>query len=402
MTFFFLLLIPAFVVYLMSPEERRRFLLRVQDRLEAAVEAERQRRAQPDPFRDALRARTRWPIVTPALVAVNVLVFVCMLFGAGALGDQATLLSWGASFGPRTTNGEWWRLVTATFIHPGMLALLVNVAALLQTGLITERLAGPVAFGTVYMSAGLVASVVSLSGHPMWVFYGASGAIFGVYGLLLASTMWSMWQRSEITMPLATAKRLLPAAAIFILYNSVTDSVDGAAEVAGLAMGCMSGLVLTRGLGEQKPPVGRIAFAVAATIAIAVVTAVPMRGIADVRPELARVVAVESRTAKAYGAAVDRFKIGRLTAEALAKMIERTIIPELQATNARLETIEGVPPEHQPAVAAAKEYLRLRDESWHLRAQALHKGSMVTLQGADRVERSSLEAFKKIKPADLK
>jgi hypothetical protein len=146
--------------------------------------------------------------------------------------------------------------------------------------------------------------------------------------------------------------------------------------------------------------VPRIAFAVAATIAIALVTAVPMRGISDVRPELARVVDVEGRTASAYGAAVDRFKIGRLTADALAKLIERTIIPELQATHARLETINGVPPEHQPLVAAAKEYLRLRDESWHLRAEALHKGSMVTLKGADKVERSSLEAFKKIKPPE--
>jgi hypothetical protein len=125
-----------------------------------------------------------------------------------------------------------------------------------------------------------------------------------------------------------------------------------------------------------------------------------MRGISDVRPELARVVASEDRTAIAYGSAVDRFKLGRITAEALARLIERTIIPELQATHARLEAIDGVPPEHQPLVAAAREYLRLRDESWHLRAEALHKRSMAALQGADKAERASLQAFKRITPAD--
>jgi membrane associated rhomboid family serine protease len=402
MRFFLLLVVPGLILYFMSPEERKRLLLRLQDFLEYTVERARQRRAEPDPFRDALRARTRRALVTPAIVALNGTIFVCMLFGAGAFSDPATLLGWGASFGPRTTNGEWWRLLTATCVHSGMIALLVNAAGLIQAGLITERLAGPVAMVTVYISAGLAASLVNLSNHPMAVSFGASGAVFGVYGLLLATSMWSRFDRSDVTIPLATAKSLVPAAAIFILYHTMSDGLDGAAEVAGFATGCIWGLVMTRGVGERKPTVGRIAFTLAATAAIAVVMAVPMRGISDVRPELARVVAVEGRTAKVYGAAVDRFKIGRTTAEALAKLIERTIIPELQATNARLETINGIPPEHQPLVAAAKEYLRLRDESWHLRAEALHKGSMVILQGADKVERSSLEAFTRIKTADLK
>jgi membrane associated rhomboid family serine protease len=174
MRFFLLLVVPGVILYFMSPEERKRLLLRLQDFLEYTVERARQRRAEPDPYRDALRARTRWAIITPAIVAVNVTIFICMLFGAGALSDQATLLGWGASFGPRTTNGEWWRLLTATFVHSGMIALLVNVAGLAQAGLVTERLAGPVAFVTVYISAGLTASLVNLSSHPMSVSFGAS------------------------------------------------------------------------------------------------------------------------------------------------------------------------------------------------------------------------------------
>ena len=105
--------------------------------------------------------------------------------------DEAeTLVSWGASFGPRTTNGEWWRLVASMFVHTGSFQLLVNCAALVQLGLILERLVGHVTFAAVYLAAACLRASCSLSDYPMGISSGASGAIFGLYGLLLASTAW--------------------------------------------------------------------------------------------------------------------------------------------------------------------------------------------------------------------
>ena len=95
-----------------------------------------------------------------------------------------------------------------------------------------------------------------------------------------------------------------------------------------------------------------------------------------------------------------QFKLGTLSAEALAQTIERKITPELAAAQARLKTLGRVPPEHQPLLASAEEYLRLRDESWRLRAAALHKSSMSALRKAEGAERASLEAFEKIKPVE--
>ena len=99
----------------------------------------------------------------PVLLALNVLVFLAMGWGGD---DAETLVSWGANFGPRTTNGEWWRLVASMFVHTGTLQLLVNGAALVQLGLILERLVGHVTFAAVYLAAGLLASIVSLSDFP--------------------------------------------------------------------------------------------------------------------------------------------------------------------------------------------------------------------------------------------
>ena len=81
----------------------------------------------------------------------------------------------------------------------------------------------------------------------------------------------------------------------------------------------------------------------------------PLRNIADVRPEITRVVATEERTATTYQAAFDAFRKGRISAEALAPLAERKILPELQAADARLTALKNVPPEHRPLVTDALE-----------------------------------------------
>ena len=134
MTLLALTVLAAFAIYIMKPEERKRALLRVIDVVRRAGGAAARRAAsrRADPFEEALKARTQWPLIVPAVVTYNAVVFVCMLFGSGAFADPDTLVAWGGNFGPRTTNGEWWRLVTSMFVHSGWLDLLVSLAALAQ------------------------------------------------------------------------------------------------------------------------------------------------------------------------------------------------------------------------------------------------------------------------------
>src|SRR5262245_40807287 len=115
------LIVVSVVLYVMKPDERKRFLQEVVPAVRRAFEETARQRRALEPFRAARRARTSWVMVTPAVVALNVTLFVFMLFGTGALGDPATLIAWGGNFGPRTTNGEWWRLATTMFVHAGML-----------------------------------------------------------------------------------------------------------------------------------------------------------------------------------------------------------------------------------------------------------------------------------------
>ena len=115
-------------------------------------------------------------------------------------------------------------------------------------------------------------------------------------------------------------------------------------------------------------------------------------------PEIEGIVAVEERTSKTYRTAADQFTAGRISAEALAEVID-AILPELQAGRGRLELLDRLPREQQPLVAAAKEYLQLRDESWSIRAEALRRHSMPTLRLADEKKVASLEALRRIRGA---
>jgi membrane associated rhomboid family serine protease len=407
-TLFFLSVVVGFVFYLMRPEERARALrvgmaairsalIAIGYAKDAAIEDLR----RPDPFRDALRARTSWAVITPALVVLNVAIYTRMIFEEGPISEPQTLIAWGGNFGPSTTNGEWFRLVTALFVHAGLLQLLVDTVALVQIGLLLERLIGPFAFTSVYLGTGVLVNLVNLSQHPVTVTVGFSGAVFGVYGLFLAQALWGLLHRSPVTIPLRALKRLAVPVLVFVLYNMATNGL-GSPAIVGLATGCVSGLMVVKGVNERKPTLRQVTIAAAAILLVTVVSAVFLRGMTDARPEIVRLVAVEERIATLYQKAVGQFRNGRMSANELARLIDQTIMPELQAVRARLTALDRVPREQQTLVARAQEYLRLRDESWRLRSEGLHKSTLPTLTKAERPERAALEVLEKIRPPDQK
>jgi rhomboid protease GluP len=401
MTLLLVLVLVGFGCYVMEPEERRRILGSVLGVFGVARRLATRRGSTRGPFEEALAARTRWPVVTPAIAVLNLIVFVQLLTGSGALSDPATLIAAGGNFGPHTANGEWGRLVTSLFVHAGPLHLLVNTFALVQLGLVLERLLGHAAFAVVYLGAGTFASVVSLHAAPVEVSVGASGAVSGLYGLLLATWMWGLLRRSALTIPTGAVKALGPTAVVFFLYSALDGSVQSTAEWLALAVGFTAGAVLATNVATAKPRPRPIAATAVTALLISVASAVPLRGIANVKPEVERLVAVEERISSTYGKAVEQFKLGAMTARQLAQLIDRTIRPELEAAKARFAALTGVPAQQQPLVASAQEYLRLRDESWRIRSEALHKANMTALRAADRSERASLEALERTRQVTL-
>jgi rhomboid protease GluP len=380
------LLLAAVVVYLVPRDERIRLMRVAVALLRDAKAAATRPHAASDRFYAALRTRHSHALVTVTIVAINVAVFICAATGTGRLADSQTLMAWGASVGPRTTNGEWWRLTTSTFVHAGLFHLLINMAALAQIGVILERLVGRALFAAVYVSAGLFGTLAALAAYPLDLTVGASASICGVLGLLLVASTFLHRDRSEIRLPLIVLQRLAPVTGVFIFWNLFTGDMPFRAEASGFIVGVVAGLVLTPRVGRAHPPQRRIAASAALAVPLAIAFAIPVRGIADVRPEVGGLVSLEQRTAAAYDTAVERFRKGRMSGEAVAQMIAGAIVPALQAADAHLSSVRHVPAIHAPLVADARDYLRLRTESWQLRAEGLRTIGRVPDAGVSQAD----------------
>ena len=95
--------------------------------------------------------------VTLGLIAVNAALLVATLAikADGRILIANAQIAWGSNFGPYTTDGDWWRLLTALFVHFGFLHLLFNMAALGAFGPLVERLYGSTNYLLIYLLAGV-------------------------------------------------------------------------------------------------------------------------------------------------------------------------------------------------------------------------------------------------------
>ena len=348
-----------------------------------------------DEFSVALRARTRWTLITPAIIAGFVAVHVLMRWNATGDFDDQLLLEWGASVGPLTTNAEWSRLASAMFVHRGWMHLIADTAGLLMAGALIERVVGRAAFTLIFAASGLLAGLWSLAAYPISVNSGAAGAVFGVYGLLAATTVWGFAQRSPLTIPVAALRRIWPGALVFVIYHVATEGFVSQSMRAGLLVGLFGGLILVARVSVAKPPMGRVYATTVATFAVLIAFAVPLRGIADVPAEVARVIDVEARTAALYDAKTDRVRKGLISADELATIAE-AIGAEVHTTRVTLAAIRNIPVDHRELLKETSEYLRLREESWRLRVEGLRKGRMPTLQDATVRDRESMRAYERV------
>jgi len=398
MGYVFLLAI-ALVIVMRSTTaaERRKYLLKVLKSADKVLFRVQIWWREIEPFRETLRARTRIAPVTPLIVVANLAVVAGMIFHPQLMNDPDPMISWGANFGPRTANGEWWRLITTLFVHVSVLDLMVCLLAFVPLGLILERIVGPAAFAAVYLTAGLFSSLFMLSAFPVAVSAGAAGAVAGVYAFMLAVLLWGISQRPRLVLPLITIKLLAICGGLFVAYSWLTGAA--AVVVVGFASGLFAGLTVSRGVNTRRTPAIRMAATVATMACVAIVTAVPLKGITDARREIEIVLETETQTAQAFKAALQDFTDGRMTDKALAVVIDRVILPELDYVSGRLAKVDRnmVPREQAPMITAAEEYLTLRNESWTLRANALRSGKMSILWIADKKEALSLEALRRVK-----
>ncbi|QLQ04018.1 MAG: rhomboid family intramembrane serine protease [Thiobacillus sp.] len=202
--------------------------------------------AEEQEFQERLKAFAPIPWLTYLLVAVNVTVWIfTFLNGAGFNNSPPDkLIGWGGNAASEVQKGEWWRLLTAMFLHSGFNHLLMNMIGLVSIGITVERIYGHRLFTLIYFGSGLIGSALSLNyGAQHVVSVGASGAIFGIAGAMMVG----MHQHKD-KLPKTIGKQSIGGIAIFIAFNLLNgfakQGIDNAAHVGGLIGGCLLAYLL--------------------------------------------------------------------------------------------------------------------------------------------------------------
>ena len=186
-------------------------------------------------------------IFTGILVAINVLVFIVLSFG-GRTEDVVYMVEKGALYAPYVEEyGEYYRFLTSMFMHFGISHLMNNMLMLCVMGKHVEPILGKVRFLIIYFASGFCGSLLSYYGEIMReenvVSAGASGAIFGITGALLALTILYRGRVGTVT-----RQGVLLIIGINLYIGFTGEGIDNLAHIGGL----LCGLILTL-LVANKP-----------------------------------------------------------------------------------------------------------------------------------------------------
>jgi rhomboid protease gluP len=182
------------------------------------------------------------PIVTYVLIALNIIVFF-VVEALGSTEDLSDMLLFGASYTPLILGkAQYWRLVSSIFLHFGIMHLSNNMVGLYVIGDQVERAIGSFKFIIIYIIAGVGANIISmflrLKEEPV-VSAGASGAIFGLAGSMLAIALKNRNKNSDISIA-----RIVLMIGLMIYYGFTSSGVDNIAHISGAVIGFLCASVL--------------------------------------------------------------------------------------------------------------------------------------------------------------
>jgi rhomboid protease GluP len=183
-----------------------------------------------------IAAARRTP-VTMILVGANIAVFVLMALSGVSLSEPRLdqLIKWGADFGPLSLSTQPWRVLTSNYVHIGIVHIFFNMWCLWNLGALAERVFDPWTYLLVYTASGITGSLASLWWHPLVVGAGASGAIFGLAGALIAALYLG-----KLPIPKESVRGTMKSLLMFAAYNlffGLAGGIDNAAHLGGLVGG---------------------------------------------------------------------------------------------------------------------------------------------------------------------
>jgi rhomboid protease GluP len=242
------------------------------------------------------------PWVTRVLVGLNVLVFVAMIATGGSTAGFTNyfVLKWGANYGPLSLGRQPWRMLASNYVHGNLLHIALNMWCLWNLGTLAEFIFGRWTLLWVYTFCGLAGSLASLWWHPNVIGVGASGAIFGLAGAMIAAIYLGKLPYPRQAFG-GVLRSLLAFAGYNLLFGAAISVVDNSAHIGGLLMGLLLGTVIGQylhGSPDSRRSMEWLTFAGAAILLIVLTGYVKKTSARQLEPELSRAIIFERATAR--------------------------------------------------------------------------------------------------------
>jgi membrane associated rhomboid family serine protease/Flp pilus assembly protein TadD len=197
--------------------------------------------------------------LTHVLLGANVAVFIAMVAAGGSVTGFPPNISlhFGANYGPLTLTGQWWRLLTYMFLHGNIMHIAMNMWALWSLGALCESLYGRWTYACIYLITGVAGGLASVAWNPGVWSVGASGALFGLTGALIASFSLGEFSLSGIpTKSLLSSLIFWGAFSLFL--GGASSGIDNACHIGGLVSGLMLGALIARVAPQADAPARRV------------------------------------------------------------------------------------------------------------------------------------------------
>jgi len=211
--------------------------------------------------------------LTQVLFGANVALFLAMALASGSIDFPGPVaVHFGANVGLFTLTGEWWRLLTYMFLHGGILHIVFNMWCLWDLGALTESLYGRWTYAAIYLLTGIAGGLASIIWNVGAFSVGASGAIFGLAGALIAS-----FYLGEFSMPGIAIRGTLRSLVVFAVFNlflgGLFRGIDNACHVGGLVSGLAFGALIARVAPQPEQAHRRVAIFLLAALVLAAAAA---------------------------------------------------------------------------------------------------------------------------------
>jgi membrane associated rhomboid family serine protease/Flp pilus assembly protein TadD len=186
--------------------------------------------------------------VTHVFLGINVAIFLAMAYASGSITEDfppQISVHFGANYGPFTLSGQWWRLLTYMFLHGSLIHVAVNMWCLWNIGDLCESLYGRWSYIAIYLMTGVAGGVASVGWNPGVWSVGASGALFGLTGALVASFYLGEFELSGISIK-GVLGSLLFFTGFSLYFGFVSSGIDNACHIGGLVCGLILGALIAR------------------------------------------------------------------------------------------------------------------------------------------------------------